>query len=193
MRVTRDAMATTLQNLPERALKALAPASTADERYLAIYMNDQLALGVLWREIARRSQKSNQATELGAALERVATAIAEDIATFEDIMRRIDIPKNAAKPVLAMAGERFGRLKLNGRLRGYSPLSRFQELDILVMGIENKVTLWENLRDHAGLGTRLPDIDFDMLIERARGQRTQLEAFHAQAGREALGADAQPG
>jgi len=186
-------MATTLQNLPERALKAIAPAATADEPYLAIYMNDQLALGVVWREIARRSQKSNQATELGAALERVATAIAEDIVTFEDIMQRIGIPKNNAKPVLAMAGERFGRLKLNGHLRGYSPLSRFQELDILVMGIANKVTLWENLRDHAGLGARLPDIDFGELIERAHGQRTQLEPFHAQAWRAALGADAQPG
>ena len=33
--------------------------------------------------------------------------------------------RTPAKPLLAMAGERFGRLKLNGHLRGYSPLSRF--------------------------------------------------------------------
>jgi len=183
-------MTTTIQNLPERALKALAPASTAEERHLAIYMNDQLALGVLWREIARRSQRSNRGTALGAALERVADAIAEDVETFEDIMQRIGIPKNVAKPLLAMVGERFGRLKLNGQLRGYSPLSRFQELDIIVTGIEGKVLLWTTLRDLAGLGARLPDVDFSALIERAQGQRTQLEPFHAQAGREALGAGA---
>jgi hypothetical protein len=183
-------MATTLQNLPERALKAIAPAATADEPYLAIYMNDQLALGVAWREIARRSQQANAGTPLGAALQQVANAIAEDIATFEDIMQRLGIPKNAAKPLMAIVGERFGRLKLNGHLRGYSPLSRFQELDILVMGIANKVTLWETLRGHAGLGTRLPDLDFDELIGRAHDQRTQLEPFHAQAGRDALGAGA---
>jgi hypothetical protein len=181
-------MATTLQNLPERALKAIAPAATADEPYLAIYMNDQLALGVVWREIARRSQKANEGTPLGAALEEVATAITEDIATFEDMMHRLGIPKNAAKPLMAIVGERFGRLKLNGHLRGYSPLSRFQELDVLVMGIANKVTLWETLRDHAGLGARLPDVDFDALIARAHDQRTRLEPFHAQAGRDALGA-----
>jgi hypothetical protein len=91
---------------------------------------------------------------------------------------------------MAMVGERLGRLKLNGHLRGYSPLSRFQELDVLVMGIANKVTLWETLRDHAELGARLPDIDFDALIARAHDQRTQLEPFHAQAGRDALRAGA---
>jgi hypothetical protein len=170
-----------------RARRILAPASTADEPHLAIYMNDQLALGVLWREIARRSARANHGTQTGAALADVASAIAEDVETFEELMRRLDVPRQPAKPVLAMAGERLGRLKLNGRLKGYSPLSRFEELDLLVMGIDGKVMLWTNLRDHAGLGARLPDIDFDALIERAREQRSRLEPFHARAGREALG------
>ncbi|MEY2442760.1 MAG: hypothetical protein QOJ46_2186 [bacterium] len=177
----------TAAKIQDRAIRALAPAATADEPYLAIYMNDQLALGVLWREIARRSARANHGSETGDALGRVANAIAEDVATFEQIMQGLGIPKTPAKPVLAMAGERIGRLKLNGRLRGYSPLSRFEELDFLVMGIDGKVVLWRNLRDHAGLGARLPEIDFDELIERARRQRAELEPFHAQAGREALG------
>ena len=58
-------------------------------RYLRIYMDDQLALGVGWRELARRAQVSNQGTELGDALARVARGITEDIATFQDIMRRL--------------------------------------------------------------------------------------------------------
>jgi hypothetical protein len=79
-------------------------------------------------------------------------------------------------------------LKLNGRLRTYSPLSRFVELEALVMGIEGKKVLWTTLRDVAGLGTRLPDIDFDDLIARADKQRTELEPFRVEAGREAFGA-----
>jgi hypothetical protein len=177
----------TAERIQDRALSLLAPAATAQERYLAIYMNDQLALGVLWREIARRSARANHGTDAGEALARVAQAIAEDVETFEEIMRRTGIPKTPAKPVLAMAGERLGRLKLNGRLRGYSPLSRFEELDFLVMGIDGKVVLWTNLRDHADLGARLPDVDFDGLIARARQQRALLEPFHGEAGREALG------
>ncbi len=174
-------------NIQDRARKLVAPAATADEPHLAIYMNDQLALGVLWREIARRSARANHGSETGVALADVATAIAEDVDTFEQIMQRIGIPKQPAKPVLAMAGERLGRLKLNGHLKGYSSLSRFEELDFLVMGIDGKVVLWANLRDLAGLGARLPDVDFDALIERARSQRSRLEPFHAQAGREAFG------
>ncbi len=175
------------ERIQDRARRIVAPAATAAEPQLAIYMNDQLALGVLWREIARRSARANHGTPTGEALSSVATAIAEDVETFETIMQRAGIPRQPAKPVLAMAGERIGRLKLNGRLKGYSPLSRFEELDFLVMGIDGKVVLWTNLRDHAGLGTRLADIDFDGLIERARGQRATLEPFHGQAGREALG------
>jgi len=175
----------TADKIQDRALSMLAPAATNARPYLAIYMNDQLALGVLWREVARRSQRSNEGSDVGAALERVATAIAEDVETFEDIMRRLEIPRTPAKPLLAIVGERLGRLKLNGRLSGYSPLSRFEELDFLVMGIDGKVVLWSNLRDHARLRSQLPDVDFDALIERAL-----LEPFHAEAGREALGAGA---
>ncbi len=174
--------------IQDRALNALIPAAMAEERYLAIYKNDQLALGVLWREIARRSQRANEGSELGTTLERVATEIAEDVETFEDVMRRVEIPRTPAKPLLAIVGERVGRLKLNGQLSGYSPLSRFEELDFLILGIDGKLVLWANLRDFADLGTRLPDVDFDGLIERARGHRTMLEPFHAEAGREALGA-----
>jgi hypothetical protein len=151
-------------------------------RYLRIYMNDQLALGVGWRELARRAQRANEGTELGDALARVADGIAEDIATFEQIMRRLGIRPSRVKPALAVIGERVGRLKTNGHLRSYSPLSRFLELDILVMGIDDKRRLWANLRDLAGVPAALPDIDFDELIRRAEQQRDTLLPFHASAG-----------
>jgi len=99
-------------------------------------------------------------------------------------MRRLGLARNPVKPVLAVAAERVGRLKPNGHVRSYSPLSRFVELDVLVMGIEGKKILWQNLRDLAGIN--LADIDFDALIERADGQRRLLEPFRKDAGREVL-------
>jgi hypothetical protein len=157
-----------------------------DDRLLRIYMDDQLALGVLWREIARRAHKSAGDGAEGAALGDVATAIAEDVVTFKQIMRRLGFGTRTPKNALAVVAERVGRLKLNGHLVSRSPLSRFEELDFLVMGIDGKVVLWQNLRDGAGLGQRLPDVDFDGLIERARRQRAELEPFHAQAAQAAL-------
>lgn len=157
-----------------------------DDRLLRIYMSDQLALGVLWREIARRAHRAAGETPEGAALGDVAAGIAEDVVTFRQIMRRLGFSTRTPKNALALVAERLGRLKLNGRLVSRSPLSRFEELDFLVMGIDGKVVLWQNLRDGAGLGERLPDIDFEHLIERARSQRAELEPFHAQAARAAL-------
>jgi hypothetical protein len=158
-----------------------------DDRLLRIYMTDQLALGVLWREIARRASGSSNGGPEARALANVAAAIAEDVSLFESMMRRLGFSTRTPKALLAVVAERVGRLKLNGRLVSRSPLSRFEELDFLVMGIDGKVVLWQNLRDGAGLGERLPDIDFARLIDRAREQRAQLEPFHAQAARAALG------
>jgi hypothetical protein len=101
-------------------------------------------------------------------------------------MRRLGFSTRTPKSAMAVVAERVGRLKLNGRLLSRSPLSRFEELDFLVMGIDGKVVLWQNLRDGAGLGERLPDVDFDRLVERAREQRARLEPFHARAAQDAL-------
>lgn len=158
-----------------------------ENRLLGIYLNDQLAAGVLWRETAHRAQRNNDGSDLGDALARVATAISEDVAIFEEIMQRLGVRRNPVKTALAVAAERVGRLKLNGRLTSYSPLSRFAELDFLVYGIEGKKVLWQNLRDCARLGERLPDVDFDELIARAQRERDEIEPFRLAAGAAALG------
>ncbi|HEU5472466.1 MAG TPA: hypothetical protein VFV67_17575 [Actinophytocola sp.] len=150
--------------------------------FLGIYLRDQLAMGVLWREMARRAQRANRGTELGEALTGVASGIAEDVDTFRSIMHRVGARPNPVKTGLAVVAERFGRLKFNGRLTGYSPLSRFVELEFLAMGIEGKKQMWTTLRDLAGLGERLPDVDFDHLIERAEQQRAALEPFRIRTG-----------
>ena len=127
-----------------------------------------------------------RARKAGRALAHVAAEIAEDIDTFERLMERLGLERSRVKPRLAIATERLTRLKLNGRLLAYSPLSRFVELDFLVMGIEGKKILWANLADLANLCERLPDVDFDALIERADKQLAELEPVRCAAGRDAL-------
>jgi hypothetical protein len=156
------------------------------DEFLGIYLKDQLALGIAWRELARRAARNNKGTELGTALERVSAGIAEDVETFREVMRALGIRPDPVKNVFAMAAERVGRLKPNGRLRAYSPLSRFEELEFLAMGIDGKKQLWATLRDLAGLAARLPAVDFDDLVRRAADQRDELEPFRAAAGTEAF-------
>ena len=156
------------------------------DEFLRIYLRDQLAMGIGWRELARRAARNNKGTETGAALDRVATAIAEDVDTFRKIMDRLRIAPDPVKNTAALVAERVGRLKPNGRLRAYSPLSRFEELELLTMGIDGKKQMWATLRDLAGLGVRIQDIDFDRLVARAQEQRDELEPHREAAGTEAF-------
>jgi hypothetical protein len=153
---------------------------------LGIYLNDQLALGVAGRELARRAAAENQGSELGTFLQRLAVEVTEDVDTLESIMGRLGIPLSRVKRPLAVVAERVGRLKPNGRLRGYSPLSRFLELESLALGLDGKKVLWSNLRDLADVRERLQDVDFDALIQRAQRQRDDLEPHRLEAGRVAL-------
>ncbi|WP_309116182.1 hypothetical protein [Saccharothrix sp.] len=152
------------------------------DEFLGIYLRDQLALGVGWRELARRAQRNNRGTPLGEALAEVAEQIGEDVETFRSIMGRLGVRVDPLRTALATVGERVGRLKPNGRLVGYSPLSRFLELEVLVMGIDRKKQLWHTLADLADLRTRLPDVDFDELVARAERQRQRLEPFRRRVG-----------
>ena len=75
-------------------------------------------------------------------------------------------------------------MKLNGRLWGYSPLSRLDELELLQIGVAGKRRMWRALEHtHAG---ELPDFDFGGLAERATEQLRRLEALHLKAAALAL-------
>lgn len=86
-----------------------------------------------------------------------------------------------AKVAAGWAAEKLGRLKLNGQLTGYSPLSRLVELEGLASGINAKQALWLSLGRVRDRDTRLGRFDFDALAGRAHGQRERLEPFRLAA------------
>jgi hypothetical protein len=97
---------------------------------LAIYLNDHLAGATAGVELARRLRASNEGDpELGPALAEVCADIEADRETLKAAMDRLGVGQSKLKPLAAVLGERLGRLKLNGQLWGYSPLSRLYELE----------------------------------------------------------------
>jgi hypothetical protein len=154
-------------------------------RYLPIYLNDHLAGATVGLELARRAERENTGTEVGAFLHELATEIEQDRETLLQLMQRLGIPASRAKVAGARVAEKLGRLKLNGQLRGYSPLSRLVELEGLAAGIEGKRALWLALGevDHP----RLAETDLGALAERARSQRERLEPHRLAAARSCLG------
>ena len=139
---------------------------------LAIYLNDHRAGSTVGLELARRARGSNEGTQLGVFLEQLVAEIEQDRETLEQVMDAVGAGRDRLKATAAWAGEKVGRLKLNGRLLSYSPLSRVVELESLSVGIEGKACLWKMLRE---LGDpRLAGFDFDALIARAERQREEV-------------------
>jgi hypothetical protein len=154
-------------------------------RLLAIYLNDHLAGATLGVELARRLRSSNRGdAEMGEPLARICGEIEADRETLVRLMDRLGIDRDPVKPVLAKVAERLGRLKLNGQLRGYSPLSRVLELELLASGIGGKMQLWNALEQR--FGESLEDFDFHALAARADDQGQRVEELHLAAAKRAF-------
>src|SRR4051794_39162831 len=125
---------------------------------LPIYLNDHLAGATAGRELAQRAAGANERTEFGPFLEDLAGQIAADHAQLEDVMERLDIGVDNLKVGALWLGENLGRLKLNGRLLDYSPLSRVIELEGLTAGVRGKLALWRTLAAAAPQEPRIADI-----------------------------------
>src|SRR3954469_24597007 len=105
-------------------------------KLLAIYLNDHLAGATLGFELARRLRGSNdEDPAFGPELAEICAEIEADRETLLAIMAELDVSPSKLKPLSAVLAERLGRLKLNGQLRGYSPLSRLDELEVLQLGV----------------------------------------------------------
>lgn len=163
----------------------MAESADQDKR-LAIYLNDHLAGAALGVELARRLRSSNQGDpEFGPPLAEICAEIEADRETLIRLTDRLEVARNGVKPALARVAERLGRLKLNGQLRGYSPLSRVLELEVLSSGIGGKMQLWNALEER--FGESLDGFDFHALAERADRQGQRVEDLHLSAARRAFG------
>lgn len=151
---------------------------------LSTYLNDHYAGSTVGVELSRRARGSNEGTELGDLLARLASEIEEDRRVLESVMEAVGAGRDPLKPRIAWIGEKVGRLKPNGQLRGYSPLSRLVELEGLELGITGKAALWQALAETAD--PRLDAFDFAALSQRAERQRTDLEPHRLAASREAF-------
>lgn len=148
---------------------------------LAIYLTDHLGGSTSGVELAKRTARSNQGTEFGEPLGRIASEIAEDRAALQGIMHDLDVPPDHLKTSVAWAAEKVGRLKPNGQLTGYSPLSRVLEIEVLFSGVNGKLCLWRTLQEVAATEPRLSTSRLEELAARAEAQRETLDDLRGRA------------
>jgi hypothetical protein len=157
-----------------------------NRKLLGTYLNDHLAGSTVGLELAKRARRSNEGSEYGEVLERIAREIEEDRATLQKLMDAFEIKRDRPKMMGAWTAEKVGRLKPNGRLLSYSPLSRLIELEMLALGITGKLSLWEALSEVAAEDSRLDPAELKKLSERADRQRAEVWKLRQRAAHEAL-------
>jgi hypothetical protein len=162
-----------------------AQPSPDSNRRLRISLADRRAGAEAGRARARRVAAAN--SSLRDAANDVYRQNEEDVGALDAILDRLGCRPNRWKVILAQGAELAGRLKPNGQLPGYSPLSRAIELELLIAGLLTKKSLWQTL---AVLQYRRPELgtfDFDELERRAMQQRMQLESHRSATVNEAFG------
>jgi hypothetical protein len=148
---------------------------------LHTYLDDHFAGAGAGVALAHRLARNNEDTAWHPRLVSIATEIEADEATLAEVRRALSVDGGAAKRALALVGERLARLKPNGRVTGYSDLSRVVETESLLSGVAAKQRLWASLERSVMTHAALRRFDFVALGARAASQLDQLRAFHEQA------------
>ena len=149
---------------------------------LEIYLNDHLAGSSAGLSLARRLARED------GAMAEIADEIAEDRAALEDVMRRLDVPHDQVRLAAAWGGEQARRVLRVAWVLNPGGVGRFEELEVLLLGVTGKLALWRALEATRGGDPRLAAVDLARLAARAEAQRERIEALRLRAATEALAA-----
>lgn len=156
------------------------------DRYLSIYLRDHLAAATAGLEVIRRVAGENENNSLGRELALMADELDEERQVLLEILELLDVEPSQLKIAGAWLAEKAARLKLNGELIRYSPLSRVLELEGLMAAVTGRKALWETLMDAKKIYPELRQIPARHFVERAEEQREELERMHRRATRHML-------
>ncbi len=149
---------------------------------LGIYLNDHLAGAMAGTELARRISRTHP------ELRALAAEIDADRGELLDVMRTFGVEPRQHKAAIGWLTEKAGRLKLNGRLLGRSPLSDVLELETLRIGIEGKAAMWRALQTLPGQNAGADAERLDRLLRRAEGQADLVDAYRLRIAPKAFNA-----
>jgi hypothetical protein len=158
--------------------------------HLETYVQDHLALSLGGLRLARRCLGENQGTPLATFLARLVADLEEDRALLKEVASALRSGPSIVKEAVMVLGEWAGRFKPNGRIVGYSDLSRVWELEGLLAGTDSRRGLWKLLARSQKHDARLQGFDFERLEERARAHHEELERQRIRAADVAFGSRA---
>ncbi len=165
-------------------------ARRAEQDLLGVYLNDHLAGATVGLELVRRMAASAEpGSDTATVVKRLVREITADRSALIRMMATVGVKIRAYKVFAAWAGEKAGRLKLNGHLLTRSPLSDLEETEMLRLGVEGKAAGWRTLRVVAERDSRLDTGQLDELLARATRQSDTLESLRVRIAEQVLAAE----
>jgi hypothetical protein len=154
-----------------------------DRTSLRIYLSERIAVLHVAMRLARRMRGAPAEPGMGPLLDETIEALRDDAVTLTSFLRQLGASPPRLRIVAAAAGERAGRLKLNGRVGERSPLAGLQELDGMRALLELAAAAWRAIDD----ARVAADDVVGPREERLRGLSGRLEVYRRGRAVEALG------
>ncbi len=145
------------------------------QRMQIIYLNDHIAAAVAWCALADRVARENAGSPLGDTVADLARDLKEELPLLRVLLRETGGRERRAKQWLARSAERLGRLKPNGAVRGYSPLSRLVEIEGLTASLALRASMWRSLSTALGPQRTVGRTTLAELQAHARRQTGELD------------------
>ena len=152
---------------------------------LRIYLRDHEAASVGGLQLFRRCCKANRGTAYEAELRRLTEDVRANRDALRLICQRFGVEYSKVGRAVAYAGATLGRLKMNGRVFTYSPLSRVIELEALSSGVTSQLRLWQSLVQLSA-DERLDSGELSRHVSEAIDQLEALQRLHDMAAPEAF-------
>jgi hypothetical protein len=167
---------------------ATKTARRTEHDLLGVYLNDHLAGATVGVGLVRRMAASAKpGSETAAVVKPLVSEITADRSALVTMMTAAGVKVRGYKVLAAWAGEKAGRLKLNGHLLSRSPLSALEETEMLRLGVEGKAAGWRTLQVVAQRDPRLDAGQLDELLARATRQSDTLESLRVSIAEQVLG------
>jgi hypothetical protein len=159
-------------------MMAMKTARRTEQDLLGVYLNDHLAGATVGVQLVRRMAASAEpGSETAGVVKSLVKEITADRSALVKMMAAVGVKIRGYKVFAAWAGEKAGRLKLNGHVLSRSPLSALEETEMLRLGVDGKAAGWRTLRVVARRDSRLDTGQLDELLARANRQSDTLESL----------------
>jgi hypothetical protein len=157
---------------------------TVNTKHLGTYLNDHLAGSRAALELFKQLKSANAGTPRGQVFADLLQEIEQDQTALRELLKELDFRESPIRQAVAWLAEKFVLKLLAGNPR--DKLVRFEQLEILALGIEGKRALWLGLNAVAAQTPLFEPVDLMRLVQRAKKQRECVETIRLDAARDAF-------